>query len=67
MGYHVVKPFKSLTRRHAAGDPITAADIDPGSATSFDVWLARGFIAADAPPAPAKVGRGANKDATTAE
>jgi hypothetical protein len=44
MTYSVAKAFKSLNRRFAVGDAITAADIDTTGAVSFDDWVARGFI-----------------------
>lgn len=59
MGYHVVKPFNSVNRKFAAGAPISASDIDPTSATTFDQWLASGFVGDDVPPAPAKAARSA--------
>jgi hypothetical protein len=54
--YSVVKPFKSVNRRFAAGQPITPGDIDPGSAYSFQDWIARGFIASDAQKSAKAIG-----------
>jgi len=52
MALSVVKPFKSLNRKFAFGDKITAADIDPGSAFTLAEWQARGFVKDDSAPAP---------------
>jgi hypothetical protein len=52
----VSKPFKSVNRRFAANQPITPDDIDPGSAFSFQDWMARGFIASAAPKNSKPVG-----------
>ena len=43
MEHVVAKPFKTVNRRFAEGEPVTEADIE--GALSFDDWKAAGFIA----------------------
>ena len=52
MSHSVIKPFKSLNRKFAVGDKVTAADIDPASNFSLAAWEARGFVKNDSAPAP---------------
>ena len=40
----VVKPFKTVNRRFAVGDVVTAADIQ--GVVSFEQWKENGFIGA---------------------
>lgn len=65
MSHSVIKPFKSLNRKFAAGEKITAADIDPASNFTLGDWVARGFVKDDSAPAPfvSSKSRIANKDA----
>lgn len=42
MSYIVVKPFKTVTRRFASGDAVTAADID--GSLNLEGWIERGFV-----------------------
>lgn len=58
MSHVVAKDFKSINRRFKAGDPISASDIDPGSAASFEALCERAFITVSGTdadqPAPAE-------------
>jgi hypothetical protein len=55
MPFSVIKPFKTLNRKFAAGAPITAGDIDPCSALTLNDWITSGFVKEDAALAPASV------------
>jgi hypothetical protein len=55
MALRVLKPFKTVNRKFATGDAVSESDIDAGSFFSLSDWIARGFVADDAVPAPAKV------------
>ena len=44
--FHVAKSFHTVNRRFKVDDPIGPHDIQGD--VSFEVWLERGFIAADA-------------------
>jgi hypothetical protein len=52
MPLSVVKPFKSINRKFAEGDMITAADIDPGTVMRLDDLIAGGFVKDSAAAAP---------------
>lgn len=54
MALRVLKPFKTLNRKFAAGDAVSEDDIDPGSFCSLADWIAAGFVADDTPPAASK-------------
>jgi hypothetical protein len=56
MDYVAAKPFKTLNRKFAAGDPVAPQDIHPEHPVSFAQWRERGFIEL-APSADADPGR----------
>ena len=48
--YKVSKPFHTMNRRFSVNDPVGPNDIQ--GAVSFEIWMERGFIAAEKGKAP---------------